>query len=104
MSTGERLNVVNAARLIAIDRGNDKIRPIAIGEVMRRLAASCVTRSHDRAIEARVLKAKNLAFSKDGSATVFKTVQVLLEANTDFLLVETDLAAAFHAPLDRHQS
>ncbi len=47
------------------------------------------------------LKAKNLAFSKDGSATVFKTVQVLLGANTGFLPVETDLAKVWATSRER---
>ena len=41
------------------------------------------------------LAANNLAFSSDGSAVCHRTVDLLLQANPSWLVVETDLSSAF---------
>ena len=94
-STAENANIINAARLIALNRDGGKIRPVAVGECLRRLAASCMMRSLRPKIEARCLRAKNLAFSEDGCNTGKKTVEALLQANRDWIVIETDLESAF---------
>ena len=94
-SNGANTHLVSGSRLIALDRGDGRIRPVAVGECLRRLAASCLVRAHRPDIEHRCLRANNLAFSNDGCNVGIKTVQTLLQANPEWLCVETDLANAF---------
>ena len=94
-STATHGNIINAARLIALKRGGGKIRPVAVGECLRRLAASCAVRSRRSKIEARCHRAKNLAFSADGANAGKKTIETLLQANREWICVETDLKSAF---------
>ena len=94
-STAAHSNIINAARLIALKRGENKIRPVAVGECLRRLAASCAVRTCRAKIEARCHRANNLAFSADGCNVGKKTIETLLDAHRDWICVETDLASAF---------
>ena len=88
-------HMVSAARLVALKRGETKVRPVAVGEIFRRLAASCVIRSRKGAIEQRCLRAKNLAFSRDGCPIAKRTIELLLQDHPEWLCVETDLSSAF---------
>lgn len=63
-------------RLIALDRGGGKARPIAIGDAWRRLACSTLLRALKLAIEERCVRARNLAFSKDGANTIARAAQL----------------------------
>ena len=90
-------SLVTGARFLAMKRDPNatKIRPIAVGECLRRLAGSCLVRKLRPAINHACLKGKNLAFAKDGSCIGHKAVSLLLQEHPDWLLVETDLADAF---------
>jgi hypothetical protein len=94
-STHSNAHIISAARLIALNRGDDKVRPIAVGECLRRLACTCLIRARRSAIEQRCLRASNLMFSSDGSAAAKRTVELLLETNPSWIVVETDLSSAF---------
>ena len=83
-SSGEDAGIIAGARLIAIANGK-KVRPVAIGEVLRRLACSGLIRAKRPEIEAMCLGANNLVFSSDGSAIVKRTVELLLQANSLWL-------------------
>jgi hypothetical protein len=41
------------------------------------------------------LRARNLAFSKDGANTIARATQLLLHANPTWIDVESDLSSAF---------
>ena len=47
------------------------------------------------AVEERCLRARNLAFSKDGANTIARATQLLLHANPTWIDVESDLSSAF---------
>ena len=94
-STAENLHMVSSARFIALNKGKGEIRPVAIGECLRRLAASCMVRAHKQAIEARCLKAKNLAFSSDGCGVATRVISLIIEENPSYLVVENDLSSAY---------
>ena len=79
-SEGLRQSLIANARLIPLKRDapGEKIRPIAVGESMRRLVCSAVVRARKAAIEEQGLKAHNLAFSKDGCNVGHKSIDLLL--------------------------
>ena len=60
-STGEDFRIISGARLIAIANG-EKIRPVAIGDVWRRLACSAMIRAKRQQIEVMCLASKQSCF------------------------------------------
>eukprot|EP01043_Picozoa_sp_COSAG02_P005915 COSAG02_NODE_164_length_32230_cov_37.505587_7_plen_191_part_00 len=94
-ATASTLPLLSAARLIALDRGGGKVRPIAIGDTWRRLACSCLIRAFKQQVEERCLAARNLAFTSDGAAIVARATELLLAANPTWIDIESDLSSAF---------
>jgi hypothetical protein len=85
--------------LVALNKNaaGTKIRPVAVGETWRRIAGAALVTTRKGAIERRLLRARNFAFSKDGCSFAQKTIGLLLAANPDYVVIETDLPA-----LQRH--
>ena len=96
-SSADRQSPIANGNLIPLkcDPEGKKIRPIVVGEALRRLTGSCLVRERVAAIEERCLKAGNLAFSTNGCATGFRTIELLLRANERWIVAETDLRSAF---------
>jgi hypothetical protein len=90
-------HLIDAARLVALNKNaaGTKIRPVAVGETWRRIAGAALVTTRKGAIERRLLRARNFAFSKDGCSFAQKTIGLLLAANPDYIVIETDLKSAF---------
>ena len=77
-----------ASRLIPLDKGNGDVRPIGIGEVIRRIIGKCVTKVTKRDIIEASSSLQVCAGQKSGSEAAIHAMHNIFEAdNTDAVLL-----------------
>jgi hypothetical protein len=83
--------------LIAVDKGNNKIRPIAGGTIFVKLAATYLMESMEKTKD--VFRASGVqcgVFMPDGAAVARNFTQIALEANPGNVVVKVDFKNAFN--------
>ena len=92
-----------SSRLIPLDKGEEAVRPIGVGEVLRRIIGKCVT----RVIKTDVNKASGSlqvrVGLKSGNEAAIHTMRTIFEADDTDALLLIDASNAFNA-LDRSAS
>ena len=89
------MGLLTAARLIALNRKDVKIRPVAIGEALRRIVGGAVMRKVRAGAEAVCLQACNFAFTRGGASHVKLAIDLLVAGAERSVVIETDLKEAF---------
>ena len=85
-----------AARLIALPKGENSVRPIAVGEVLRRLVARTIC-LQERAAMAEVFYPLQYGVAVSGGLDqIFHQIQAGLESHDDWGLLKCDLQNAFN--------
>ena len=80
----------------------DGYRPVASSEVLRRVVGRAMIQVAEELIEATMLAANNLAFSKDGCLTAYSLVRHQLAAHPDWICAASDKRSAFQLK-SRHE-
>ena len=86
-----------ASRLIPLDKGNGDVRPIGVGEVIRRIIGKCVTKVTKQDIFKASSSLQVCAGFKSGSETAIHLMHNIFKAyNTDSVL-RIDASNAFNS-------
>ena len=84
------------ARLIALRKPNGKIRPIACGSVLRRLAAKAACSVFRQEVKAACGPHQYAVGKKAGCEHVHKTITALSSADSDLVFLAFDASNAFN--------
>ncbi len=86
-----------SARLLALTKANGNPRPIAVGEVFRRLAAKCAVRHCARALAARLRPTQRGVGVCGGVEHLAHAITVMLATHPDWCVLSVDIKNAFNS-------
>ena len=89
--------LVSAARLIALPKANGDVRPIAIGETLRRLTARAICNQKRRQFANFFYPLQHGVSTSGGTELIIHHIQLLLEKNPEWILLKTDVKNAFNS-------
>ena len=92
--------LLSASRLIAIPKSNGDVRPIAIGESLRRLTAKTICIQKKNSFAQFFSPLQHGVAVQGGSALLVHHLQLLLDSHPDSVIVKTDIRNAINY-LDR---
>ena len=93
----ETRQTLTASRLIALDKGEGKVRPIAIGELFYRLSAKLALRLHKDQI-AKALEKHQYGVGKPGGMEIIThSISYILQENPDLTCLQLDFTNAFNS-------
>jgi hypothetical protein len=95
----EVMAVWASARLLALTKANGKPRPIAVGEIFRRLAAKCAVKHSAEVLAERLRPTQRGVGVSGGVEHLAHTITVLLEAHPDWCVLAVDIKNAFNSIL-----
>ena len=96
------LNLLTASRLIAIPKPNGDVRPIAIGEALRRLTAKSICAQKKDSFAQFFSPLQHGVATKGGAELLVHQVQLLLEENKDWIVLKSDVRNAFNSVSRSH--
>ena len=89
-------NVIGASRLIALPKSGSDVRPIAVGEVFRRLTAKVIC--HQKSSEfSSFCPFQHGTATPGGAELLTHHIQFLLESNPSWSVLKTDVKNAFNS-------
>ena len=89
--------LLSSARLIALPKASGDVRPIAIGEVFRRVTAKCICAQTKSEFSNFFSPLQHGASTVGGTHLLLHHIQLLLEANSDWIVLKTDAKNAFNS-------
>ena len=89
--------LLSGSRLIALAKGNGDVRPIAIGEVFRRVTARTICKQKSAVSSAHFSPVQHGIATPGGAELVTHHIRVLLESNPDWSFLNTDVRNAFNS-------
>ena len=95
---------LSGAKLTALAKGESDIRPIAAGNVFRRIASKCVCQLNQARFRTTLGKLQVGVACPAGAESVVHLTRDIVDrhwSNSDFVLLKVDFANAFNA-IDRH--
>ena len=92
-----------ASRLIPLDKGNGEVRPIGVGEVIRRIIGKCVTRVAKQDVINASGAMQVCAGQKSGGEAAIHAMRNIFEADETNAALLVDSSNAFNS-LNRGQS
>ena len=94
--------LITSSRLIALPKGNGDVRPIAIGETLRRLSAKAICLQLRSSFSSYFSPQQHGVATRGGSEMLVHHVQRLLEENPEFGVLKTDISNAFSCVSRKH--
>ena len=91
------VKLLSASRLIALPKLNGDVRPIAIGECIRRLTAKVLCLQKKESFAAYFSPLQHGVAIEGGSELLLHHLSVLAEAHPDWVVLKTDLKNAFNS-------
>ena len=88
-----------SARLLALSKANGKPRPIAVGEIFRRLAAKCAVMHCAKVLAARLRPTQRGVGVSGGVEHLAHTITVMLQTRPDWCVLAVDVKNAFNSIL-----
>ena len=88
--------VLSLCRLIALLKDNGGVRPIAIGEILRRLCGRILLRKHSQAARETLEPIQVGVGTKNGGIAIVHSATALLAAKPHLVLITIDLVNAFN--------
>ena len=85
----------SSARLLALTKANGKPRPIAVGEILRRLAAKCAVKHSTDSLTELLRPIQRGVGVKGGVEHLVHVTTVLLEAHPEWCVLVVDVKNAF---------
>ena len=89
--------LLSSARLIALPKASGDVRPIAIGEVSRRITANCICAQMKSEFSNFFSLLQHGVSTEGGTDLLLHHIQLLLEANNDWIVLKTDAKNAFNS-------
>ena len=89
--------VISSSRLIASPKENGAVRPIAIGECLRRFTAKVICIQKKESFNSHFQPIQHGVAVKRGTELLIHHVSLLLELNPDWVLLKTDIKNAFNS-------
>ena len=89
--------VISSSRLIASPKENGDVRPITIGECLRRLTAKVICIQKKESFNSHFQPIQHGVAVKGGTELLIHHVSLLLESNPDWVLLKTDIKNAFNS-------
>ncbi|XP_062510762.1 uncharacterized protein LOC134186742 isoform X2 [Corticium candelabrum] len=91
-----------AARLIALSKSSGDVRPIAIGEVFRRITAKTICSQYKDSFSKFFAPLQHGIATDGGADLLVHHVQLLLDSHKDWVVMKTDAKNAFNAVKRSH--
>lgn len=88
--------LLSASCLVALNKPNGDVRPIAIGECIRRLTAKTICAQKRESLATFFTPLQHGVALKGGSELLFHHISLLLESNRDWVMLKTDIKNAFN--------
>ena len=89
--------LLSSARLIALPKASGDVRPIAIGEVFTRITAKCICAQMKSEFSNFFSPLQHGVSTEGGTDLLLHHIQLLLEANNDWIVLKTDAKNAFNS-------
>lgn len=86
-----------ASRLIPLDKGNGEVRPVGVGEVIRRIIGKCVTKVTKQGVIDASGSLQLYAGLKSGSDAVVHAMHSIFEADDTDAVLLIDASNAFNS-------
>ena len=86
-----------ASRLIPLDKGNDEVRPIGVGEVIRRIIGKCVTRVAKQDVINASWAMQVCSGQKSGREAAIHAMRNIFEADETDAALLVDASNAFNS-------
>ena len=90
-------SLLSASRLIAIPKKNGDVRPIAVGEVFRRITAKVICNQLKSNFSDHFSPLQHGVAVEGGSEMLVHHIQLALESNPSWALLKTDMSNAFNS-------
>ena len=89
--------LLSASKLIALPKKNSDIRPIAVGESLRRLTAKAICLQNKESFASFLSPLQHGVSMKGGSECLVHHIQLLLESNPGWVILGLDVKNAFNS-------
>ncbi|XP_062499650.1 uncharacterized protein LOC134176971 [Corticium candelabrum] len=89
--------LLSASKLIAIPKHGNDVRPIAVGEVFRRLTAKTICQQKSPEFASYFSPIQHGIATPGGAELLTHHIQILLEQNPDWSILKTDVRNAFNS-------
>ena len=90
------VRLLTASRLIALPKPNGDVRPIAIGECLRRLTARVLCAKKKKDFSDFFAPLQYGVATEGGSELLIHQIQLLLESNKDWVVLKSDVKNVFN--------
>ena len=91
------VKLLSASRLIALPKANGDVRPIAVGECLRRLTAKVICQQKKESFTIFFSPLQHGVAVDGGSELLIHHISLLLESHPDWVLLKTDIKNAFNS-------
>ena len=89
--------LLSASRLIALPKSNGDVRPITVGECIRRLTAKVLCLQKKESVAAYFSPLQHGVAVEGGSELLLHHINLLIESHPNWVVLKTDLKNAFHS-------
>ena len=89
--------LLSASRLISLPKSNGDVRPIAVGEVLRRLTARAMCLEVKSELATFFAPIQHGVATEGGSELMIHQVQLLLESHPEWSVLKSDVSNAFNS-------
>ena len=93
--------LLSSSRLIAIPKPNGDVRPIAIGECIRRVTSRAICVQMKNSFASFFCPIQHGVSTENGSELIIHHIELMLEHNPDWIVLKSDVKNAFNS-INRH--
>ncbi|MGH8465836.1 MAG: reverse transcriptase domain-containing protein [Pseudomonas sp.] len=87
------------ANLVALRKGLADVRPIAMGNMFRKLVSRCLLVHHQPLLDAHFMPTQFGVGARNGAETIVHATSTLMDAHPDWVFFQTDFANAYNSIL-----
>ena len=98
----QAISLLSASRLVALQKGFDDMRPIAIGEVFRRITAKVICSEKQTEFHSFFCSIQHGVTTKGGVELIVHQAQALIEQHPDWVILKSDIKNAFNSISRQH--
>ena len=98
----EAISLFSASRLVALTKGFDDVRPIAIGEVFRRITAKVICSEKQPEFHSFFCPIQHGVATEGGVELIVHQAQALIEQHPDWVILKSDIKNAFNSISRQH--
>ena len=96
------VELLSASRLVALSKPSGDVRPIAVGECIRRLTAKTLCLQKKESFSSFLSPLQHGLAVEGGPKLIVHHISLLLESNPDWVILKTDLKNAFNSVSQSH--